>query len=93
MISIVEEAPSKPSRKLPASVPPVKPSRRQKKGAGKESEKVEKSVEPADTANPRIPQVDDSKTETTAEEIESLIDGKYPSPFLHYLFSNWFSNW
>lgn len=66
-----EDVPNKPSRLRPAGVPPVKPSRRQKK---KEPEKIENASEP--TSGSVSTHIEDTtvKKETTAEEIESLID-------------------
>lgn len=61
--SIQEDAPSKPTRARPAGVPPVKPSRRQKKKENSEKKAPELAA-PAES----------DKKETTAEEIESLID-------------------
>ena len=51
---VTEEAPHKPVRSQTSGVPPVKPSRRQKKK----------------------PKEEERKPETTAEEIESFLDGR-----------------
>ena len=74
---MIEDIPSKPTRKQPAGVPPVKPSRRQKK---KDPDKKPPSVEPV-VEVPAAP----AHQETTAEEIESLIDGKINNAYILFI--------